>query len=742
MEKARLMLRSTNRGKIVAKLHFEESGKEMPFPEYQNADTGLNDTIVQVKRDKGRIVKVINGELALYESQAVAPAPNTPSRARKGINTGKSNARKMASGPPAPGERWERSMEREHLQQIGYPAHAPYNFIPLNRKVVEIARNNIPSFDQYHDTRLTGWIDLQIETKTPLYIRDTLDRDQLESKLESKDNPDFFSPASRIRIPGSSLRGMTRSLVEIVAFGKFEHYHDRRLYFRGLADTSNLGKEYRKNMTSSDSRRKPPGDKVSAGVLYKSGLGYKIISSGADYKQIRKADAKKRVANQKKRYNIFEFYKLIEGYLIVSGDMPKKDRDWLVKFPTKDAHEFLLTENDVENYKNDITRSDKAPNLIELASAGEPVPCFHVAWQDSRGNQRISFGHTVMFRLGYRKTVGDHVPLGAFRIDSGALARLKTGRTTEKTLKALAPLTGRDFSKKELVTQLKNLKISDSDIQKIMVHAAITDIPEAIFGNEKSFAGRVFFEDAFPEKGETDLLMGTGTPKILSSPKPTTFQHYLVQSSDSNQELNHYNSPAAIRGNKMYWHKSGNNWKEMDREALEKPSKQYTNITPVRPGIRFAGRIRFENLSETELGALLFTLDLPEGCFHKLGMGKPLGLGSVHIIPRLFLSDRKKRYGELFSNSDTDESKKIPAIKQAFEAHIAKETGADTPPDLWATDRIKELKTMLDFQTGVNLESKNRYMTITPQNEFKDRPILPHPTAAALSIADSRKRTG
>lgn len=53
----------------------------------------------------------------------------------------------------------------------------------------------------------------------------------------------------------------------------------------------------------------------------------------------------------------------------------------------------------------------------------------------------------------------------------------------------------------------------------------------------------------------------------------------------------------------------------------------------VRPGTRFDFPIVFDNLSEIELGALLWLLDRPEddeACF-RLGFGKPLGFGSVRL---------------------------------------------------------------------------------------------------------------
>jgi len=56
-----------------------------------------------------------------------------------------------------------------------------------------------------------------------------------------------------------------------------------------------------------------------------------------------------------------------------------------------------------------------------------------------------------------------------------------------------------------------------------------------------------------------------------------------------------------------------------------------TMLEWVRIGAEFRFRIHVTNLSQVELGALLWLLDLPEGCFHRLGGGKPLGFGSVRL---------------------------------------------------------------------------------------------------------------
>ncbi|MBK6744816.1 MAG: hypothetical protein IPG66_18425 [Hydrogenophilales bacterium] len=68
-------------------------------------------------------------------------------------------------------------------------------------------------------------------------------------------------------------------------------------------------------------------------------------------------------------------------------------------------------------------------------------------------------------------------------------------------------------------------------------------------------------------------------------------------------------------------------------------------VTPIQPRKDFHFHLDFENLSEWELGALCYALQPSLDYRHKLGMGKPLGLGSIHIEPvGMFLVNRVKRY--------------------------------------------------------------------------------------------------
>lgn len=749
MEKAKLLVQEGKKKKINAQLRFED-GKIMPLPYHQLKDISLNNMEVDVERQAGQIVLVQIGDKILYNAHAQEkkPAQSQPSR-RPDHATKSQFVRETFPKPPSTQTQSSsrKDWQYQHISHVRNPAYAPYNFIPLNRRVVEI-NPTIPLANKYDAERNTGWIDLEIEALTPLYIRGTLTKDEMKAGWESKDKPEFFAPANRIRIPGSSLRGMVRNMSEIASFGRFHFFEDRRLYYRGLADRSNLRTEYQQRMSSYDRSKRRPQYNFSVGILRKQqtnkrGLHFEIKSSGSNFKQIFKDEARKLVQAGGQEYAPFNFYAVDEGYIVVSGDMPNKKRDWLISHPPVNAEIISIPDEDMRSYIEDRTRDDRVPNLLELARQSKndegDVPCFYVRWQDANGKDRVSFGHTGMFRLAYEKAIGEHVSTISHRIDDQTLQKAMNV-VPKSSFEKVRKLNGKEYTLNELAATLESKELKWGEIKKVLQSSAKIDFTEAVFGNEHTFAGRVFFEDAFLIGSQNGSQMGEETPQILSTPKPTTFQHYLVQNSDEVRQLNHYNSLTALRGYKLYWHKSGERWVETDQAKLDSSPSQYTKIKPVKAGTRFFGRIRFENLSDKELGALLFSLDLPEGCAHKLGMGKPLGLGSVRLNPRLYLSDRQKRYRNFsaeWDNKIAPADAEFEKIKREFEKYVMEKLGEDSSKRLWETERLRELLVMLQIDAGKELEKigANNYMRIEPQNEFKNRYVLP----SASRIASSSK---
>ena len=144
-------------------------------------------------------------------------------------------------------------------------AKAPYNFVPLPEKVVTFDPDSLPDQDEYHAQRHTGYVECLVTTESPVFVRSPLTPEEFErqeKRLDEKspwreqvrNKPDFFytDPAKAPRIPGSSLRGMLRQLVEIVGYGKMEFVSDQHLVYRAVGDTTSHGEEYRKRIMHDD----------------------------------------------------------------------------------------------------------------------------------------------------------------------------------------------------------------------------------------------------------------------------------------------------------------------------------------------------------------------------------------------------------------------------------------------------------------------------------------------------------
>jgi len=141
------------------------------------------------------------------------------------------------------------------------------------------------------------------------------------------------------------------------------------------------------------------------------------------------------------------------------------------------------------------------------------------------------------------------------------------------------------------------------------------------------------------------------TLKILGSPKPPSPALYFKFGCTAKKDLDL--SRHQPQGRKFYLHHGENStdWKthpENEGDSL----KQKMSVRPLRCGLTFWFHFDFDNLSEIELELLCYALRPSPRFRHKLGLGKPLGLGTVRIDPvGLFLVDREKRYGQDLLNA-------------------------------------------------------------------------------------------
>jgi CRISPR-associated protein (TIGR03986 family) len=136
------------------------------------------------------------------------------------------------------------------------------------------------------------------------------------------------------------------------------------------------------------------------------------------------------------------------------------------------------------------------------------------------------------------------------------------------------------------------------------------------------------------------------TLAILGNPKPQQGRFYLsnhqgraIAPSVSKQD-SRYCSTNRVRGRKIYPHHrraigytDAKSWQDRNRSAISsQKSKQNRSVFGwIKPNTEFTFDLHFTNLSRFELGGLLWLIKLPENSFLRLGLGKPLGFGSVRL---------------------------------------------------------------------------------------------------------------
>lgn len=663
-------------------------------------------------------------------------------------------------------------------------AHAPYNFVPINEHIVKSPLDiNAVVFNKYNADLLSGEISIEIEALSPVFIRGlkTLSMEKDEKTSE-------FFKGSMYSIPGSSFRGLLRTMIEIASYSKMGSVNKatflKRFNYRAFADKSlTLRDSYASKMLVHEQR---PTEcyypKVKAGVLIKEGLKYHICE-GMHYKveeddafingviaeKMSNLDPRTGKYKKNNRYSVdystvyftagiatthrhsskvLKYAKILnissstfptslKGYLICTGWMvgsgigPRsrgKHMHWVIG-NINYSNKIEISSDVIGNYNDDTSRDGM--NLVKKFEDRriKEVPCFFIT--DS-SNNIISFGQTGMFRLAYDKSLIEFYPEGHRKI-------------------------------------------------------AENDFTETLFGKIDVITSRVFVEDCILKEGEVSNEIKI--PAIMGSPKPTTFQHYLKQdinsiTSENNSRgqfsgfrgIHDYNQSTIINGHKLYWHQQNVNYPErieigsrkfkaflqsnntldsfrdfdLNRDkttftlrtlsseqynllikyTLAKSESQYTSIKPILKDAIFEGKIRFENLAKEELGALLFILNLPNNLCLKIGLGKALGFGSIRILSKTTISNKSQRYSQIMSGWNHNNKVTTELNKQEVSIIIKAFENYilsfinPSSSSLWLEDRMIELQTMLKISNSLS-GIKASYQLIRNENGENEYKLRP-----------------
>ena len=201
--------------------------------------------------------------------------------------------------------------------------------------------------------------------------------------------------------------------------------------------------------------------------------------------------------------------------------------------------------------------------------------------------------------------------------------------------------------------------------------------------NKDSYRGRVYFSDAVLNVEYKKKIEFIKMKLLLERPRIN----------DKNILKNYYISNYKIRGRKFYWHQEEleiKNRNEILEGFTKKIKSSYPEICFIESGQEFIFNIHFENLTDEELKVLMYSLELEENIWHKLGRAKSYGFGSCEIkINKLFL-DKDNKY-QSFENvvEEVDINEFLKDTKEKYKN--TKE------------NQIKELKLILNKSNKVHL---------------------------------------
>ena len=514
--------------------------------------------------------------------------------------------------------------------------HNPYHFLPFAELQPAAEDTSRHSHDRWHTGCRSGHLTVTLETVTPLYIGGELRLSDIRNQ-PNQSNPFTYGKDDWRAIPGTSLRGMLSSLLEPMSGSAMRVIDaDRTLSVRMPAEAGRgLPKHGVVYMAGDDEGRylavTDDDDK------------YKGWGIHEDAEAMLHALADERWQAKGEKLNLTPPHGADAPKLYVAT---KDRRDRQGQFdPTKKGQVDLLPAIDFDGV--DESRLDlRNPDANQWGTRARLTPGQKVWYRLDNNNEHVAeIAWSGLFRKSHWvKGVADPGPLTVKRLMmvSGEGHRLPLGlRGDNQQLHAAEWLLG-------VVEQRPKSGVSTE-------------------GTATAFASKLSVGMALAK--QRPMTGPTVTLKELSSPKPPSPSLYLrphsgKQTPTSKMALIDNPTGFLFQGTKAYLHalRKDNNtvhlsslgyaadvkeppW-QSQRRAHEISNRQIT-VTPIKAGESFTFTIRFTNLSTDELAMLCAALQPSDAFRHKLGMGRPIGLGSVKLtIDRLQVIDRNKRLGD------------------------------------------------------------------------------------------------
>lgn len=538
-----------------------------------------------------------------------------------------------------------------------------YNFVPApsEQEVFKPYWAKQVSHDIPFSDGESGEIEIKITAETPIFIRNGhkkgVEDNEFSHYVDESGQKVYF-------IPGSSLKGMFRNVLEIMSLSRMNKnlVNDDRYSYRDLSNANNL------YMTNFDK------DKIQAGWLIEKTDGSWEIEECADLAFIHHEELlktgipfRKLFLNNSPRPNeksakykydlvdrqmlngnfsisIQKLFGNVErkiasynstgkvGTLVFSGQPGKRNES--NRKSSGKVHEFVFFNAENPNKiqvsskmqkdfkfiyydhdKNNISADWKywRDNFLEKDNK---VPVFYA--KDEKGNL-YHFGLSYMYKLPYSKSVHEMQPFSSYQNEEWDLSTTIFGCSDEKSL-----MKGR-----------------------VMIGHAINTNNIQVAGLKK---------------------------EILGGPKASYFPYYIEQIEKDGKvgKYSTFEDNANVRGYKRYPTHSVISTGNYDEKQL-KNQRVFSSFIPLNSGGEFVCKIKFHNLKKEEIGALVSTITFNGNvnCKHTLGGAKSYGYGKikVEIVNLRFLHSTIQDYNASFKSLMSAKIKnweKLPQLRELF----------------------------------------------------------------------------
>lgn len=586
--------------------------------------------------------------------------------------------------------------------------HAPYHFVPLSSWIYMPEWAHLVSQDHPFEQGLSGVLDIELTNATPLLVGAKTTRNENQPALVewAKD------PKGNPIIPGSSLKGMLRNVLEIATFSKFEHVDDQHFAYRDISAS-----DTRYNTQILDSITQAAwlsfDAKTSQWLLRK--CSHTVLFSD-DFNKFSRCH----IVNESRQTAVVKY------------------KEWpLNKAPIS----FNLNDRVMMGTRGQNVTVNCASELGKGSLAGYPVFTGFRPGRREYAQTRLNFNY-----LFYGEE-SDAQPLaeGATRVakmfdahDQDLVQYLKKqGHSSLGMPVFLKVKEGKTiamgFAQMPKVLFDRSIANVAEQHQKALNSQSVFDFTDLLFGTlaESGFSlkSRVMIADAHCTHNTS---IKKSKPVILGQPKASYLNAYLEQGSNDivQGELSQYESNSQLAGWKRYPTQQTFN-AHLPRELENKVNVQ-SQLELMEPGGQFKGKLVFHNLQPVELGAILWALN-PDGedeqaqFYHGLGHGKSLGAGAVQF---------KVALSHCQTNQPSAEVPTSENLRQLFVDHmdsVYPTTAEQAQP--WQNSA--QIKHFLAFGNKADNEGKNlTYMPLStvPNDDYvsysssargRAKPVLP-----------------